>query len=235
MPRAWLLYLQDVQPVQIGSVSLGYRPVRADASLWRVVLFAERLVSGMLLALLLPILAPAAIVLVLLSKRSPLVAHQRVGQGGQSIWILKLRTMWPGDTGHTARFVERLPLATECFDEPKRALDPRVTSRFAAFCRRYSIDELPQLWQVCSGDLSLVGPRPLIRAELDRFYGSAASELLARKPGLTGLWQIKGRSRLSYAQRRRLDLFLVRNWSLRLYCKIIIATIPRVVAGKDAW
>jgi lipopolysaccharide/colanic/teichoic acid biosynthesis glycosyltransferase len=110
-----------------------------------------------------------------------------------------------------------------------------VTSRFAAFCRRYSLDELPQLWQVVRGEMSLVGPRPLTRQELDTYYGADASRIIAAKPGLSGLWQISGRSRLTYPQRRRLDLFLVRKWSVSLYLRILFTTLPRVAAGKDAW
>jgi lipopolysaccharide/colanic/teichoic acid biosynthesis glycosyltransferase len=85
------------------------------------------------------------------------------------------------------------------------------------------------------GDLSLVGPRPVTAAELAEHYGAEAEEVLRVTPGLTGLWQIKGRDSLSYRRRRRLDLFLVRNWSFRLYLAILWATIPKVITGQDAW
>ena len=94
--------------------------------------------------------------------------------------------------------------------------DPRVASSFARFCRRHSIDELPQLWHVVSGEMSLVGPRPVTEGELHRYYGAHASEVLQVKPGLAGLWQVSGRNRLTYAERCRLDLRLVRERSIPL-------------------
>jgi lipopolysaccharide/colanic/teichoic acid biosynthesis glycosyltransferase len=192
------------------------------------------MLSGVMLVVTLPILFVSAAVTAVLSKQSPLVAHRRIGQGGRTIWVLKMRTMWGGVSCGRRNFVERLRPAQLVSAVPKMARDPRVTSRFAAACRRYSIDELPQLWNVLRGDLALVGPRPLTREEIDTYYGPDTAELLARKPGITGLWQIRGRSRLTFRQRRRFDLFLLRKWSLRLYLGILIATVPKVVAGKDA-
>jgi lipopolysaccharide/colanic/teichoic acid biosynthesis glycosyltransferase len=117
----------------------------------------------------------------------------------------------------------------------KGAPDPRVTSRLAAFCRRFSVDDLPQLLQVVTGKLSLVGPRPLTPAELEAYYGSHSAEVLSVRPGLTGLWQVMGRNRLTYPQRRRLDLFFVRKRGLGLYLRILLRTPARVLSGRDAW
>lgn len=181
-----------------------------------------------------PVLFVAGLVIAILSRRSPLVAHLRVGKYGRPIWIFKLRTMWSGGNGLRLAFVERLPVASE-IPARKPSNDPRVTSRFARICRRYSIDELPQLWQVLRGEMALVAPRPLTRHELESYYGDDAQELLTRKPGISGLWQVSGRSRLTYSQRRRLDLFMIRRWSLRLYLRILVLTVPKVLAGKDAW
>ncbi len=142
--------------------------------------------------------------------------------------------MWKGDSGKRSLLVHRLSATEAPFTAPPEK-DARVTSRFSAFCRRYSVDELPQLWQVVLGDMALVGPRPLTRQELDTYYGPDAPRIVAARPGLSGLWQISGRSRLSYAQRRRLDLFLVQKWSVSLYLRILLVTLPRVLAGKDAW
>ena len=146
--------------------------------------------------------------------------------------MLKFRTMWNGETGARG-LIERLPESH--VPEVKAGGDPRVTSPFAAFCRRHSIDELPQLWHVVSGEMSLVGPRPVTRAEWTTHYGESASEVLALKPGLSGLWQTRGRNRLTYRQRRRLDLFLARHYCLLLYLRILGSTLPRVFAGRDAW
>ncbi len=195
----------------------------------------ERLLALLLLCAVAPVLLIAGFVISFLSRRSPLIAHARVGQHGAEIWVFKLRTMWGSGTPRRTGggwLIERLK--GEPVPEFKRTKDPRVTSRFAALCRRYSIDELPQLWHVVRGELSLVGPRPMTIEELAAHYGRAAAEVLRLKPGLTGLWQIRGRSALNYRQRRRLDLFLVRHWSFRLYAGILLATIPRVVSGRDA-
>ncbi len=195
----------------------------------------ERGLALGLLILMLPLLVLAAVLVAGLSRKCPLVAHPRVGQGGREITVLKLRTMW-GSLGEERHrrwlFIE--PLRKVPAVEFKTDEDPRVTSTVAAFFRRHSIDELPQLWHVVHGDMALVGPRPIMASELLEHYGPAAIEVLRVKPGLTGLWQVRGRSALTYRQRRRLDLFLVRRWSFRLYCFILLATVPKVLMGKDA-
>ena len=184
-------------------------------------------------------LSPALLILLvavrILSGRSSLVAHRRIGWLGEPFWMLKIRTMW--ERQEPAAF----PGWIEYLDDSpvpifKNEPDPRVTSRFAAFCRRYSLDELPQLVHVATGRMGLVGPRPLTRQELSTYYSpQAAAEVLSVRPGITGLWQVLGRNRLTYAQRRRLDLFLVRKGSIRLYLRILLATPLRVLSGRDAW
>jgi exopolysaccharide production protein ExoY len=229
----WRLYLQSVQS-SIGSEVLEFPKVQGRQSVWHVMNFIERAAAGLLLIALFPILLVAAIVLVAISRRSPLVAHQRVGQGGRQIWVLKLRTIWKGHSGKPFVLVHRLSPSDAPLMPPNQK-NARVTSRFAAFCRRFSVDELPQLWNVVRGDMALVGPRPLTSEELETYYGPDAASVISAKPGLSGLWQITGRSRLNYRQRRRLDLFLIRNWSVSLYLRILVFTLPRVLTGKDAW
>jgi lipopolysaccharide/colanic/teichoic acid biosynthesis glycosyltransferase len=157
-----------------------------------------------------------------------------VGRHGETLWVYKFRSMWPRDARarESGFFIEKV-----ADDEPKPKLgpDPRVTSSFAAFCRRHSIDELPQLALVAAGRMSVVGPRPITRFELNAHYDSDALEVLSVKPGLTGLWQIRGRSRLTYRQRKRFDLFLVRRFSAGLYFRIVALTIPDLLFAKDAW
>lgn len=204
---------------------------------FRAPLALEAVERGLALALLLftlPLLVAAAVLVACLSRKCPLVAHPRVGQDGKELAVLKFRTMWGSIAERRGRwrFVERLQ--RESAVKLKTDEDPRVTSAVAAFLRRHSIDELPQLWHVVCGEMALVGPRPIMESELFEHYGPAAREVLRVKPGLTGLWQIRGRSSLSYRQRRRLDLFLVRRWSFQLYCFILLATIPKVLMGKDA-
>jgi exopolysaccharide production protein ExoY len=232
-PHYLLPYLQNVGSIDIGSIAL-LEPIRARSTIWRVVRILERIVAGALLLGVLPILFLASVVIVVISRRSPFVAHQRVGYGGRLIWVLKLRTMWKGDSGSRSILVHRLSAAEAPLLAP-HSKGVRVTSRFAAFCRRYSVDELPQLWQVVRGDMALIGPRPLTRQELDTYYGPDATRIVAARPGISGLWQISGRSRLNYAQRRQLDLLMVQEWSISLYLRILLATLPRVLAGKDAW
>ncbi len=196
---------------------------------------AERAAAAILSLVTFPAFLFVAGAIALLSRRSPLIAHLRVGQGGKDIWVLKLRTMWHGSSGvsRLLPFIERC--ASDDLPELKPQKDARVTSRFAALCRKYSVDEWPQLWHVVRGDMALVGPRPLTAAELATYYGPQATYLLAVKPGITGLWQVKGRSRLTYAQRKRLDLFLVQHRSFGLYVSILNTTIPSVLMGKNAW
>jgi exopolysaccharide production protein ExoY len=223
-----------VQPVSLGRLDFEIALIRRPSLLWRFIAAFERVFAAALLLALLPGILLTGIVIVLLSRRSPLIAHHRVGQGGRSIWVLKVRTMWDHGTKglQLAPFIEHLD--GEALPELKSCHDSRITSRFAAVCRKYSIDELPQLWHVIVGEMALVGPRPLMANEIEKYYQDDTACLLSRKPGITGLWQVKGRSRLTYAQRRKFDLFLVRNWSFGLYLKILKVTVPRVLAGRDA-
>lgn len=223
------------QNASITTLSVALKSAPRICILWRIVNVGERTAAAALLLVLLPWLALSAFLVAVLSRRSPWIAHRRVGQHGRSIWVMKLRTMWNSGVHEPQEFRLLERLEADTLPEPKTAADVRVTSRFAAWCRKYSIDECPQFWHVLRGEMALVGPRPLTAMEIEVHYGPDSIELLSRKPGITGLWQIKGRSRLSYPQRRRLDLFLIRRWSFRLYTKILLASIPRIVTGRDAW
>jgi len=208
------------------------RPVTAPER--GVVHWIERLAAGIAFVGVAPALGATMLAVRAISGRSPLIAHLRLGLDGEPFWLIKVRTMWdqPVPQG-VPTWIEYLSDT----DVPviKGAPDPRVTSRLAAFCRRYSVDELPQLLQVFTGKLSLVGPRPLTAAELEAYYGADCAEVLSVRPGLTGLWQVMGRNRLTYAQRRRLDLFFLRKRGLGLYLRILLRTPSRVFSGRDAW
>jgi exopolysaccharide production protein ExoY len=208
---------------------------QSRSQVWRAVERLEQAFAGVLAFCSLPFLLIAAVAVVVLSRRAPFVAHRRVGLAGEEIWIFKVRTMWdaapgPGWPHSWVEYLGNTPVP-----DTKQPMDPRVTSGFAVFCRRFSIDELPQLWQVANGTLALIGPRPLTASELDRFYGSSSHTVLQVKPGITGLWQVRGRGRLTYRQRRRLDLFMLRNWSPRLYLRILFTSIPVWLSGKNAF
>jgi len=197
------------------------------------VAICERLAAFLLLLLALPVIAVCAVALWLRSGRTPFIAHRRVGWQGATLWMLKLRTMWGGEERRATGLLELID--DQSGPELKSLDDSRVSCRFARFCRRHSLDELPQLWHVIAGDMSLVGPRPVTENELRRYYGAHAVEILQAKPGLAGLWQISGRNRLTYAERCRLDLQLVRQRTIPLYCAILWRTLPEIFHGENSW
>ena len=219
----------NLEPIETSLIS---KPARGHYGLNEM---TERVAGTALLALASPVIAASALTLAALSKRSPLIAHLRVARDGQPFWMLKLRTMWPESRSRTEAqgWIERIVAAPA--DDDKDPSDARVSSRFAAFCRRHSIDELPQLWHVACGEMSLVGPRPLTRAEIDRYYAENSLELLSVKPGLTGLWQICGRSAVRFPRRAAMDLELVRSLTRKMYWKILARTIPAIIKGNGAW
>jgi lipopolysaccharide/colanic/teichoic acid biosynthesis glycosyltransferase len=195
--------------------------------------FSERLAAVCLLAAAAPVLGLSALALAVLSRRSPLIAHRRVGWQGSTLWMLKLRTMWDGEPAGRRGWIERIDDSAGPLR--KHPGDPRVRNAFARFCRRHSIDELPQLLHVIRGEMSLVGPRPLTAEELSRYYGEAAREILQAKPGIAGLWQVSGRNRLTYAERRELDLQLVRQRSPRMCLRVLFRTLGEVWSGTNSW
>ena len=207
---------------------------RRESAAWRLLSVFERLVALLLLLVLSPFLAIVAVAIACLSRTSPLIAHRRLGLGGSPFWVLKFRTMWKRGARPAGRFTLVACIVDETGPREKDARDLRISSGFARFCRRHSIDELPQLVHVVRGQMSLVGPRPITASEWKRHYHGAA-EVLRVKPGLSGLWQIMGRSRLTYEQRRNLDLALVRNRSLKLYFQILLWTLPEIWNGRNAW
>jgi exopolysaccharide production protein ExoY len=190
------------------------------------------------------VLAPVLLLVALLVKLSdptgPVLYRQsRVGRGGRMIGVLKFRSMsWRYSTGPDRPFqtaveafvaMGRADLAAEFELEQKVAEDPRV-SALGHVLRRSSLDELPQLVNALLGQLSLVGPRPIIPAELER-YGTEAATYLSVKPGITGLWQVSGRSQTGYDERVRLDVAYVTGWTLALDLLILARTV-RTGAGS---
>src|SRR2546423_1313014 len=194
---------QSVTPAY-GAPSL---PVASPAERLHVIYAFERIFAALGLVLVAPLGGAIAIIIFMLSGRGPLVRHMRVGWLGAPLPILKFRTMWDR-TESAGHWLARLCIEDVSKNVPasKNGGDARVSSRFAAFCRRYSLDELPQLYHVARGEMSLVGPRPITLAELNEYYGASAAEVVSLRPGLTGLWQVKGRNQLSYARRKRFDL-----------------------------
>jgi lipopolysaccharide/colanic/teichoic acid biosynthesis glycosyltransferase len=181
------------------------------------------------------VFAPLIVAIALLVKAdSPgpvLFRQQRVGRGQKPFRVAKFRTMRHG-AGHDVHRDYILALIESGMPAPKLACDSRVT-RFGAFLRSTSLDELPQLWNVLRGDMSLVGPRPPIPYEVER-YPVHWFARFAVKPGVTGLWQVSGRSEVSLEEMIELDLEYVRRRSLLLNVWILVRTIPAVLTRRGA-
>lgn len=191
------------------------------------------LASGGALLALSPILLIVAAV-VKLDGGPALFGHKRLGLNGKSFPCLKFRSMVPNGDEVLKRHLANNPAAKAEWDrEMKLRDDPRVT-RVGALLRKTSIDELPQLLNVLRGDMSLVGPRPIVVAETDRYENDIAHYYRVR-PGITGLWQVSGRNDVSYAQRVHMDSWYVRNWSLWHDIAIVCKTIPVVFKRTGAY
>lgn len=191
----------------------------------------EVTLTAMGCALLLPLFAAIAL-WVKLESPGPILHRRRVlGAAGRPFDAFKFRTMHVD--GHIALDADRA--ATQLLQlHHKLRRDPRVTSA-GRVLRRFSLDELPQLLNVLRGEMSLVGPRMITQEEVEK-YGRQRLNLLAVKPGMTGLWQVSGRSDLTYAERVRIDMFYVRNYSIWLDLKILfVDTLPAVIKGRGAY
>jgi lipopolysaccharide/colanic/teichoic acid biosynthesis glycosyltransferase len=191
--------------------------------------------AAVLLVLLAPLLLLVAVVIKLDSRGSVIFRQRRLGRNLKPFFVAKFRTMGQGaDAGAHRAHVESMITGDNREERPMAKLqeDTRVT-RAGAFLRRTSIDELPQLWNVLRGEMSLVGPRPPIQYEVDR-YPEAAFRRFAVRPGVTGLWQVSGRSLLTFQEMIELDAEYVERRSLPLNLKILLLTLPTVLHGKGA-
>ena len=171
--------------------------------------------------------------MVKLTSRGPVFyVQQRVGRDYRSFGCIKFRTM-RRDADHVlGLLLAQSPDLAEVFrNDYKLKNDPRITP-LGKFLRRSSLDELPQFWNVLKGEMSVVGPRPIVRDELER-YGDCMEEVLAVRPGLTGLWQVSGRNNLAYSTRVRLDLRYARYRDFWLDIRIILRTIAVILVPKD--
>jgi len=175
----------------------------------------------------------ALALLVKISSRGPVFyVQQRVGRDYRSFGCIKFRTMRRDADRILSRLLsESADLQEEFRNDFKLRNDPRIT-RLGRFLRRSSLDELPQFLNVLRGEMSLVGPRPIVRQELPR-YGDRMEEVLAVRPGLTGLWQVSGRNNLSYDERVALDLRYARHRSVWMDLSIIARTIGVILDPRD--
>ncbi len=199
----------------------------------RAVDIAGALILGILM---LPFLAAAAIWIKLASRGSVIYRQEREGEGGCSLWMPKLRTMHMDAEALLMRVLSSSPEArAEWSRHFKLRKDPRVLPGVGPFLRRTSLDELPQLWSVLKGDMSLVGPRPFPRYHLEGF-GPRFRALRNRvKPGLTGLWQVADRADGDLEVQEALDTYYIRNWSLWLDLYILARTVRAVLFPRGAY
>ncbi len=230
-PGLFEIFTTGVRVKELGSVPLvSMNKVRLDGIETAIKTLTDYLGALSLLLLF----SPVFVLIVVLIKRDspgPVFYRRRViGRGGRAFNAYKFRTMYVEGNEMLAQDSE---LARQLAANHKLKRDPRVT-RVGKFLRRFSLDEIPQLLNVLSGQMSLVGPRMIAPEEVEK-YGAWRWNLLTVKPGITGLWQVKGRSDLSYDERVRLDMYYIRNYTTWLDLQVLWQTIPVVLRGTGAY
>ncbi len=183
---------------------------------------------------LLPVLFYLAIAVKMSSRGPVLYGHERIGRYGGRFKAWKFRTMFQDSNHKLEQYLEENPEAKEEWErDQKLRHDPRIT-RIGRFLRKTSLDELPQLWNVICGDMSLVGPRPIVTKEIEK-YGPYFGLYTMVKPGITGLWQVSGRNNTTYEERVQLDAYYVRNWSPWVDAFLLLKTIRIVLFARGAY
>jgi undecaprenyl-phosphate galactose phosphotransferase len=199
----------------------------------------KRLFDLTLSVLMLPILLPTILiigVLIKLDSKGPIFyTQERVGKNGKKFKVIKFRSMYTNADELLKEFLEKNPKLREEYETFRKLKnDPRVT-KVGKFLRKTSLDELPQIFNVLKGEMSLVGPRPVTKEEIDKYYKDYTIYYYEVLPGITGLWQISGRSDTSYDERVELDVWYVKNWNLWLDIVILIKTIKVVLKREGAY
>lgn len=190
------------------------------------------LVSGFCLIILLPVFLLIMILIKLDSKGNVFYKHKRIGKNGEYIYLYKFRSMYIDSKEKLEELLKDPERKKEWEENFKLKDDPRIT-RVGNILRKTSLDELPQLLNILKGDMSLVGPRPVIDGEIEK-YGKNKDKFLSVTPGLTGWWACNGRSCTSYEDRIKLELYYVDNMSLLLDIKVIFKTAISVIKGIGA-
>ena len=181
-----------------------------------------------------PVLLVIAIMVGIDNRGRIIFAHKRVGTAGKKFPCYKFQTMIPNAEEKLKEYLAENPAAKREWEETfKLTNDPRVT-KLGSFLRRTSLDELPQLWNVIRGEMSLVGPRPIVQAEVER-YGKNIREYYMVPPGITGMWQVSGRSDTTYPERVAMDTWYVRNWSVWIDIMYLFKTVKAVLQSKGAY
>lgn len=230
-PGLFEIYTSGVRVKEIGNVSLvSMRKVRLDGIETMIKMTTDYTLGLLAFLLLLPLLLVVAVLIKLDSPGPVLYRRRVVGAQGRQFDAFKFRTMYVNGDEILANHPE---FVAELKTNHKLKNDPRVT-RVGHWVRKFSIDELPQLLNVFLGQMSLVGPRMITPAEMEK-YGKWRLNLWTVKPGITGLWQISGRSDVSYAERVRLDLYYIRNYTVWFDIQILWRTIPVVLSRRGAY
>jgi Undecaprenyl-phosphate galactose phosphotransferase WbaP len=204
---------------------------------WNIILKSvfEYVLAFVFLVLIFPVLLAVAVAVKLDSPGPVFFLQSRLGRKGKVITIVKFRTMYTDEKQRLAAFLRSHPQAREEWEtfNKLKDKDPRVT-RVGRFLRRHSLDELPQLLNVLGGTMSLVGPRPYLPGEIDglRPFPTLLFEV---KPGITGMWQISGRSDVPFQERLRIDEHYIRNWSLWMDIMILLKTFGATISGRGAF
>ena len=181
-----------------------------------------------------PLMAVAALLVAAERKGPILFAHSRIGKDGKVFRVLKFRSMCVDGEETLAQHLRSDPVAKAEWDmDHKLRNDPRV-SRLGSVLRKSSVDELPQLVNVVRGEMSIVGPRPITSAEVEK-YGSLFAAYCSVRPGLTGIWQVSGRNDVSYQRRVEMDALYARKKSVLLDIRLILATIPAILSRRGSY
>ncbi|MCR5188160.1 MAG: undecaprenyl-phosphate galactose phosphotransferase WbaP [Treponema sp.] len=201
-------------------------------------LFAKRLLDIFVVLFFSPFWIPIMLILAILTKltsKGPIFyGHKRVGKNGKEIKCWKFRSMCINSQEMLEEILRTDPVRKAEWEKDRKFIDdPRVT-KFGKFLRKTSLDELPQLFNILSGSMSLVGPRPVTEPELKK-YGKYKDYVLSVSPGLSGMWQISGRSDTGYEERISFDTYYIQNWSIWLDIWILIKTVWVVLRGKGAY
>lgn len=184
--------------------------------------------------LLSPLLIGLAVAIKLSDGGPAFFGQTRIGAHGRTFRIWKFRSMVPDAAARLRQHLERNPQAEREWQESRKLkCDPRITP-LGRILRKYSVDELPQLFNILSGDMSFVGPRPIDESECAR-YGRSLRHYLGCRPGLTGLWQVSGRSDTSYDRRVAFDRYYATHWTLQLDVLLILKTVPVAFFGRGSY
>ncbi|HLC16299.1 MAG TPA: sugar transferase, partial [Thermodesulfovibrionia bacterium] len=188
-----------------------------------------------LMPVLLPVILALAVLIKLGSKGPAFFRQERLGKGGKTFKVMKFRSMYMDNAKILQEYLAKNPDVAEEWEKYKkiRGEDPRVTG-VGRFLRKTSMDELPQAFNVIKGEMSFIGPRPFLLNEME-YLSDCYDEITMVNPGITGLWQVSGRSDLAFADRIKLDLWYIKNWSIWLDIIILVKTVSVVLKGKGAY